>query len=123
MKKWISFFEIPSRDYRRAVTFYSEVFGQKLEDCDFGTTRMAFFPADEGGCYGAVIACEGYQPGSDGLIVSFNVEEGIDPVLERVRKAGGQVTVPRCEVGGEGKGYFALFSDCEGNRIGLHSNR
>jgi len=123
MKNWIRFFEIPSLDFARAVRFYSDIFGIQLEACDYGTARMAFFPADEGGCYGAVIACEGFESSANGVIVSFVAEKGIESILEQVERLGGQVIVPKCAVGEDGKGFYALFRDTEGNRIGLHSDQ
>lgn len=121
MKKWIRFFEIPARDYKRAVQFYSAIFAITLEDCEMEGTRMAFFPADEGGCSGAVIVCEGFDPSPNGVIVSFVAPDSIGATLQRVEQAGGRIIMPECEVGCQGKGRFALFADSEGNRIGLHS--
>jgi hypothetical protein len=40
-------------------------------------------------------------------------------VLERVPKAGGQVVMPRTDIG-SGIGHMAIIVDSEGNRIGLH---
>ncbi len=40
--------------------------------------------------------------------------------LSRVEGAGGKVLVPKTNIG-EGMGYYALFIDSEGNRVGLHS--
>ena len=41
--------------------------------------------------------------------------------LARVVTAGGSIVVPKTDIG-EGFGYFALFIDTEGNRVGLHSH-
>jgi hypothetical protein len=121
MKRWLSFFEIPARDFERAVSFYERVFEAALERCQCAEERMAFFPKDESGLYGAVIGCEGYAPSRDGVIISFAISEGISPFLERVREAGGKVLLDRTKIQAEKAGFCALFSDSEGNRIGLHS--
>jgi predicted enzyme related to lactoylglutathione lyase len=41
-------------------------------------------------------------------------------MLARVEKAGGSIVVPKTEIGND-FGFFALFIDTEGNKVGLHS--
>ena len=54
MSKLVSFFEIPAADFDRAVKFYENLFGVKLEVLDCGHEMMAFFPKEDGVCPGAV---------------------------------------------------------------------
>jgi hypothetical protein len=42
--------------------------------------------------------------------------------LERVKQAGGAVVTEKTSLGGE-SGFYAEFTDSEGNKIGLHSMR
>lgn len=41
-------------------------------------------------------------------------------MLGRVEKAGGKVVLPKAAITPE-LGYFAMFTDTEGNRVALHS--
>ena len=52
-------------------------------------------------------------------VVYFGAED-LAPVLARAVDKGSEVYVPKTDIG-EGNGFFALFSDSEGNRIGLYS--
>ena len=119
MKQLISFFEIPAADFDRAVTFYERIFDLKLTRCDCGEEKMGFFPDPETGPRGAVSLAKGFDPAPGGVLISFAIE-GIDTVLSKVLVSGGGVVIPKTAIDAEGQGYFAVFSDTEGNRIGLH---
>ena len=56
----------------------------------------------------------------DGVLISLNVED-IEVSLEKIGKLGGETILPKTAIEAEGKGHFAMFIDCEGNKIGLHS--
>ena len=43
VKNAVSWFEIPSSDFDRAVTFYETIFGQELRQGDFMGTPTAVF--------------------------------------------------------------------------------
>lgn len=116
MKNLIAWVEIPSTDFMRAVTFYGILFGVELEPLDFGTEKMACLPCDAG----AVIWAKGYEPSSHGVVVSINVGEELDAVIERVKLAGGKILVPRTKIEAPGRDFFATFTDTEGNRLGLY---
>lgn len=50
-----------------------------------------------------------------------NAGEDLQPMLDKIEKSGGEILVPKMEISPE-MGYFALFIDSEGNKIGLHSS-
>lgn len=118
MKKLISWVEIPATDMQRAVTFYEKVLGFELEILDFGEEKMACFPSGEG----AISLAPGFKPGSTGVLVSLNTEDDLDGSLTRVEEAGGQIIIPKTKIETEGRGYFAVFIDSEGNKLGLYGN-
>ncbi|MDD4555623.1 MAG: VOC family protein [Bacteroidales bacterium] len=120
MKKLISFFEIPASDFDRAVEFYEHVLDVTCTRCDCGEEKMAFFPDPETGPRGAISYAKGFDPSPGGVIISFCVDR-IEDVLSRVIANGGKVFIPKTKIEAEGQGYFAVFFDCEGNKIGLHS--
>jgi uncharacterized protein len=116
MEKLVSWVEIPSLDFDRAVGFYSKVFKIELIKEDFGHEKMACFPTGEG----AIIYTPDYLPAANGVIVSLRVPDDIDQTAGRIVENGGKITHPKTCIGAEGKGYFAIFLDSEGNRVGLH---
>ena len=114
-------FEIPANDLKRASTFYSGVFDTELEDEDMGGLKMAMFPHNkQTSVSGAIVKGEGYVPSSEGNIVYLNGGNDLATPLSRVEQHGGEIVMPKTFLG-EQIGYIALFNDCEGNRIGLHS--
>ncbi len=120
MKQFISFFEIPATDFNRAISFYETVFGIELNRCECGEEKMAFFPDPENGPRGAISLAKGFNPSPDGILISFSVTN-ISEFLQNVVQAGGNVVIPSTAITAEGMGYFAVFIDSEGNKLGLHS--
>ena len=119
MKTLITFFEIPAADFNRAVNFYEQVLEMKLTRCECGDEKMAFFPDPEEGPRGAVSLAGGFNPAPGGVLVHFPCND-ITASLDRVVTHGGSVVIPRTKIEVEGEGWFAVFSDSEGNRVGLH---
>ena len=54
-------------------------------------------------------------------MVYLGVDPGLDEALERVKRAGGKVALPKTELP-EGMGVYAHVIDSEGNRVGLHAS-
>ena len=119
MSKLISWVEIPAVDIKRAANFYNEVLNLNLEVFDFGTEKMACFPNGEG----AISLAPDFKPSKDGVIVSFYSAADMDKTLDKVLNARGKVIKPKTKIEAEGRGYFALFLDSEGNRLGLYSDK
>ncbi len=116
MTKIVSFFEIPAANFDRAVKFYQTVFNVKIEVADCGETeQMGFFPENEG----AISFSEQIKPSSDGVLISLRVES-IDKALAEISKLGGKTIIAKSAIQAEGMGFFAVFIDSEGNKIGLH---
>ncbi len=67
-----------------------------------------------------IVKGEGYEPSSDGVIIYLNGGDNLQLILDKVETNHGQIVVPKTLIGEE-NGYFALFLDTEGNKIGLHS--
>lgn len=116
MKNLIYWVEIPAINFNRAVTFYSKLLQKELVDCSSDNEKMAILPDDAG----AIFQSEGYRPSKDGLIVSLNAGNDIDGWIERVVANGGSIDRPKTKIEAEGRGWFALFIDTEGNRLGLY---
>lgn len=122
MKHLISIVEIPVIDFERAVTFYSSVLGINIEKMNMDGTLMGIFLTEEESTNICLIKDENVQPSANGTMVYFNTETDLQPVLERIEPSGGKILLPKTEISPE-MGYFALFLDTEGNKIGLHSEK
>ncbi len=118
MEKIISWVEIPAENFERAVNFYNSVFNLGLEGMDFGKEKMACFPSGEG----AISLAPGFKPSKDGVIVSLNTGKNLEATLEKIVENGGSVVQPKTKIEAEGRGWFALFTDSEGNRMGLYGD-
>ena len=117
MDKLIAWVEIPSADFERAVKFYSSVFKLELTPIDCGNgEKMACFPTEEG----AIIYSSYSKPSENGAIVSFTVPDSIEATISRIEQNNGKVVFPKTKIEAEGRGYFAVCTDSENNKIGLY---
>lgn len=122
MKRLVSFFEIPSADFSRAVKFYETVLGLTMEVMDCGTEKMAFFPEEDGLAPGAVSWAEDFLPSKNGVLVSLHVDD-MDTAISRIKANGGSIVREKTKIESDNRGYFAMFSDSEGNTLGLYSDQ
>lgn len=122
MANVINWFEIPAKNFNRACDFYSKVLDGTVQVMDAGESpmQMGFLPGSGPGVVGgAVVAGEGYEPNASGSIVYLNGGDDLSTPLARVEDAGGQVVLPKTNIGENG--FVAQFMDTEGNRVALHS--
>lgn len=124
MKRLVSFFEIPAADFGRAVKFYESLFHVKLEVMDCGHEKMACFPEQEGVCPGSISWSSDFEfrPSAQGVLVSLHCPE-LEDALLYVGEHGGRVLIPKTKIEAENRGWFAVVLDCEGNRVGLYSDK
>ena len=57
---------------------------------------------------------------TDGPLIYLNANPDVQIVLDKVIEAGGSIMMPKTEISPE-YGFMGVFTDTEGNRIGLHS--
>ena len=120
MNTYISIFEIPATDISRAVNFYKEILGVEIERLDFPEMEMGLFPYQNQMVTGVIMKGEGYEPSSKGVTIYLNGGDNLQTILDKVEKNGGKIIIPKTPHADE-SGYFAIFHDSEGNKIGLHS--
>ena len=110
-------FEINADNPERAVGFYENVFGWKIE-------KWAG-PVD----YWLVMTGEQAEPGIDGGIMQRSQAQGtvntvdvpsLDDFVQKVTSVGGKVVQPKTAV--PGVGYLAYCEDTEGNIFGMMQN-
>ena len=120
MKNLISIFEIPAKDFSRAVKFYQAILDISIEEVDMEGILMGLFPSGNNSVSGSVIKGGDYKPSADGVIIYLNGGDNLQVVLDRVEANKGKILVPKTQISPE-SGYYALFIDTEGNKLGLHS--
>ncbi|HLP95128.1 MAG TPA: VOC family protein [Saprospiraceae bacterium] len=121
-KDALTWFEIPVLDFARAKNFYQAIFGYEMPEMEMGPVKMGILLHDrDTGVGGAICYGEGYEPaGSKGPKAYLNGGKDLNTVLDRIPAAGGTVVLPKTEIAPD-MGYFAFFTDTEGNVLGLHS--
>ena len=122
MQHTINWFEIPTTDLDRASRFYEAVLGStfKREHFDGTGMQMAVFQGEEASVRGALILDQRRKPAADGALVYLHARD-LDASLARIEKAGGNVVMPKTDIGPPG--FIALVRDTEGNVVGLHTPR
>ena len=120
MNSFVSIFEIPATEISRAVDFYQGILDIKIEKMDMGEMQMGIFPYEGQMVAGVILKAEGYKPSADGVTIYLNGGGNLQVILDKVEKNGGKILVPKTLHADE-SGYFALFLDSEGNKMGLHS--
>jgi len=122
MKNFINWFEIPASDLSRAQQFYQNILGVVCQETEMYGIKMAMLPNDGTIVSGAIVQGQDYKPTKDGALVYLNANPDLQPILNAIEKNNGIIIVPKTQISAE-MGYFALFIDTEGNKIGLHSNQ
>jgi len=118
MRNLISWVEIPAADFKRAVKFYNTILEIELQEIDCGIEKMACFPSGDG----AISFAPSFNPSKDGVLVSLNTGNDLDNTMGRIEKNGGKIVYPKTKIQAENRGYFSLFIDSEGNKIGLYGD-
>lgn len=120
MKSFVSIFEIPATDLSRAVQFYQSILDIKIEEMEMPGMQMGLLPYEEQAVIGVIMKGEDYTPSANGVTIYLNGGDNLQVILDKVEPCGGKILVPKTPHADE-SGYFAMFLDTEGNRLGLHS--
>jgi predicted enzyme related to lactoylglutathione lyase len=120
IKSYISLFEIPATDISRAVKFYQAILDINIEKMEMPGMEMGIFPYIDRMVTGVIMKGEGYNPSADGVAIYLNGGDNLQPILDKVEKNGGKIIVQKTAHADE-SGFFALFLDTEGNKLGLNS--
>lgn len=120
MNSYVAIFEIAATDIERAVGFYQAILDIEIEQMEFPGMKMGLLPIENQANVGVIMQGEGYVPSAEGVTIYLNAGDDLQLVLDRVELHGGQIIMPKTPHADE-VGFFALFLDSEGNRLGLHS--
>ena len=119
----VNWFEIPALDLERAFNFYHTVLNGKVRKGTFGNGELVLFdvPFNTGEAVGgSIVVRPDLKPTTDGGVVYLNAFGKLQDAVDKVEKAGGEVLVPRLNLGKFG--FSAIIIDSEGNKIGLISH-
>ena len=121
MQNVITWFDVPTLDFDRAIKFYSTILGESVRVDDFMGQKLGFFPMEgKEGIGGDIVPpSPEYIPSTQGTRVYLSCEGKLNEVLGRVVAAGGVILQPKNSIGE--MGWIAMIMDSEGNTIGLHS--
>ncbi|MEW7292820.1 VOC family protein [Aquimarina sp. 2304DJ70-9] len=120
MNSFISLFEIPATDIIRAIDFYQVILDINIDKMEMPGMEMGIFPYEEQMVTGVIIKGEGYNPSATGITIYLNGGDNLQTILDKVEENGGKIIVPKTAHADE-SGFFALFLDTEGNKLGLNS--
>ena len=110
--------ELSTTDLRASRTFYQEIFGWRVDDVP-GMDGYALFSTPDGLGGGLNARPDADVPSAQGPILHIEVDD-IEATLETIASRGGRTLLPKTRISDE-FGYFALFLDNVGNRLGLWS--
>ncbi len=105
--------EIPSKDYDKAGKFYNAVFGwetQLIPEMDYAMYKA---PSGISGGFNKHLEINTKA----GVLLYIEVED-IGVTLKKIEENGGKTVQGKTEIAPE-MGFFALFTDSEGNNLGL----
>jgi predicted enzyme related to lactoylglutathione lyase len=120
MNNLISIVEIPVTDFLRAVNFYQSILGVQIDQFEMDGNQMGVLSSEEGTVSAVLIKGNEYTPVTGGALVYWNAGNDLQPTLDKIEQNGGKIIVPKTEISPE-MGFFALYIDSEGNKLGLHS--
>ena len=120
LNSYIGIFEIPATDINRAVAFYENILMVNIQRYEFPEMEIGVFPYEDQMVTGLITKGEGFKPSTDGITIYLNAGDDLQPMLDRVPENGGRVIISKTPHA-DNNGFFAIFIDSEGNKLGLHS--
>jgi len=115
-KNPVLWFEVIGKDGKALRSFYSKLFGWKVEDADPASGfDYGMVNPGNGGIGGGI----GTSPDGSSGFATFYVEvDDLDSVLAKAEKLGGKTVMPATEIPGMNL-KFAYLTDPEGHVIGI----
>ncbi len=108
MNHTICHFEIPAEDVKKLTSFYSKLFGWKINKA-----AEDYYLIDTGGVGGGIIEKKhpNHQP------ANYILVESVEEYSKKAEELGGKVVMSKTPV--PGMGWFAVLIDPEGNQLAL----
>jgi predicted enzyme related to lactoylglutathione lyase len=111
--------EFPATQPKEAAAFYGELFGWKHEEYQGGYWMFDTGNGTSGGGYNPVGTSGLFEVKPGEVLVYVNTDD-IEASLARAEELGGKTVAPKSPI--PGMGYYAVFADPTGNKVGLYTN-
>lgn len=105
-------FEITGKDPKALQSFWSSLFGWKLD-----TSYPGGYGMTDPGQTGIVVGVGGAPEGAPGFVTGYVRVESVDATLARAVDLGGKVIMPRFSP--DGSAFLGLVADAEGHVVGI----
>jgi predicted enzyme related to lactoylglutathione lyase len=109
--------ELPTSDLAASQRFYEELFEWSFTPLSDAPYALFSTPEGVGGGFDAGPEAKPHSEGGPTVLIEV---DDIEAALERVVKLGGQPVLGKTRISDE-LGFFAVFIDNVGNRVGLWS--
>ncbi len=110
--------ELAANNIESAGKFYADAFGWKIEPVpQFNYATFEAKPGPGGG-FVSVGGPSQFKPGE---VLIYIATDDIEASLARINQLGGKTLAPKNEI--PGIGWYAIFSDPTGNKIGLYTDK
>lgn len=120
MNSYVGIFEIPAKNISKAINFYESILDTKIEKMEIQGMKMGILPYKGQQVTGVIIEADGYEPSTNGITIYLNAGENLQSTLDKISRNGGKILIPKTPHADQ-NGFFAVFIDCEGNKLGLTS--
>ncbi|WP_254506792.1 VOC family protein [Anatilimnocola floriformis] len=110
--------DIPVKDLDRSIAFYKAVLANDVSKVELPGMSFAVLDHKDGNG-GCLVPNENQVSSTGGVLVYLNATGRIRAAAAEVEKNGGKLLEPVTSIGPHG--FRAVFLDCEGNRIAIHS--
>jgi predicted enzyme related to lactoylglutathione lyase len=111
--------DIPASDPKATSTFYEDAFGWKIDVAPEFDYYMFKAEGGPGGGFNKLGVMEGVVVKPGDVLIYIGTDD-IDASLAKVTALGGQVVLPKTEI--PQVGWWGVFSDPTGNKIGLFTD-
>jgi predicted enzyme related to lactoylglutathione lyase len=108
--------ELVSSDFEKTRDFYGIIFGWDCQEAGVPDLPYMLWKAETGVAGGFRRPSEGDSPSP--RIINYIRVDDIDSTCRAIEESGGAVAVPKTEISEE-IGFMALFTDPDGNLLGL----
>lgn len=121
-------FEIHAENVERAIRFYTDTFGWKIEKWEGPAEAPDYYlittkAEGEAGINGGLLEREGPSPKGDEPVRAFVCTidvDSVDEYMKKIESNGGKVTTDKMAV--TGMGWMCYANDPEGNLFGIMEN-
>ena len=116
--------DFPAHNIEAAGQFYSDLFGWRTQSFpEWNYTTFEAEPGPGGGFVqvGDATSSAGSMSYKPGDVLVYIATDDIDATLAKAESLGGRPLVPKTEI--PDMGWFAVFTDPTGNRVGLWTDK